>query len=186
MAVRPTTTLPVHRLDIETYNRIVSSGALEGQRVELLEGIVVDMSPRSPTHDVVIERLTRHFAGAPARLRVQMAIEIPPGSEPEPDLALVEGPVDTERHPRTALLVVEVAVSSYMIDRNVKAVQYAHADIPVYWVIDVPAGAVEVLTEPGPNGYARCWTYKAGDVIPAPLDGVGDVDVSQLLADIAH
>jgi Uma2 family endonuclease len=185
MAAQAPTVLPLHRLDLETYNRIVACGALEGQHVELLDGVLVEMSPRSPAHDVVIERLTRHFALAPARLRVQMAIEIPRDSEPEPDLALVAEPIDPARHPRSALLAVEVAVSSQLIDRNVKATKYSKANIPTYWLIDVPACTVEVRTNPGPDGYGRCETYKEGQVVPCALDGVADLDVAALLAGIA-
>jgi len=185
MAVRPTTTLPVHRLDVETYNRMVASGALDDERVELLDGVLVDVSPASPAHTTVVTRLMRHFAAEPRWwTRVQCPLEIPPRAEPEPDLAVLAEEPPSDRHPRTALLVVEVAVSSYMIDRNVKGPQYAHAGIPVYWLINVPAGAIEVLTEPGPDGYARCETYNQGRCIPSPLDGVDDVDVSQLLAGV--
>jgi Uma2 family endonuclease len=184
MAAESQTMPPVHRLDVETYNRIVATGALEGRRVELLDGLVVDMSPRTPSHDLVIERLTRHFASAPVRLRVQMAIEIPPDCEPEPDLALVAEPADPDRHPRTALLAIEVAVTSQMIDRNVKAAKYARAGIPSYWLIDVPGRTAEVRTDPGPSGYARCQVYAAPASVPSPLEGVTDLDLGALLARI--
>lgn len=78
MAVQPQITdpqaevvLPLHKLDLETYNRIVDSGALEGQRVELLDGVLVEVSPQSPAHATVIERLMSHFAQGPLPLRVQ-------------------------------------------------------------------------------------------------------------------
>ncbi len=182
MAARPATTLPVHRLDLDTYNRIVASGALEGQRVELLDGAIVDMSPQSPSHAVVVEALTRHFAGAAGRLRIQLPLEAPPDSEPEPDLALVEEPATAGRHPRSALLVIEVAVSSHPIDRGVKARLYANAGIPVYWLIDVPAKAVEVHTQPQEQGYAKVDIYRQGEIVPRPLVGVGDLDIAALLA----
>lgn len=184
MVAQARTRLPLHRLDVETYNNIVASGALEGRQVELLDGVLVEMSPRSPAHDVVIERLTQHFALAHARLRVQMAIEIPCDSEPEPDLALVSEPIDPARHPRSALLAVEVAVTSQMIDRNVKAVKYAIANVPTYWLIDVPARTVEVRTQPGPEGYGRCEIYQEGQVVPCALDGVDDLDIAALFAGI--
>jgi Uma2 family endonuclease len=60
MATQADTPLPIHRLDVERYNRIVASGALEGQRVELLQGLIVEMSPKSPEHVMVVTRLMRH------------------------------------------------------------------------------------------------------------------------------
>jgi Uma2 family endonuclease len=185
MAAEPSTTLPVHRLDVETYNRIVDSGALEGQHVELLDGVLVEMSPQSPAHSLLVTKLMRHFA-AESRwwMQVQMPIEVRPDSEPEPDIAIYTDPPPAGQHHRTAVLVIEVAVSSQMIDRNVKATKYAAAGIPTYWLVDIPARAVEVRTEPDSNGYGRCTVYSEQDKLPSPLEGVEDVDIAALLARI--
>jgi Uma2 family endonuclease len=172
-------------MDVETYNRIVASGALEGQHVELLDGAIVDMSPKSPAHIAVVSELVRHFAAAPQWwMQVQDPIEVGPDSEPEPDLAIA-----AERPPRgqllqTAALVIEVAVSSQAIDRNVKAPLYARAGIPTYWLIDVPARAVEVRTEPAAHGYESIRTYRAGEAVPCPLEGVAGLDVAGLHANV--
>jgi Uma2 family endonuclease len=185
VAAAPATTLPLHRLDVDTYNRIVASGALEGEHVELLDGTIVDMSPQSPSHAAVVEKLTRHFAAAPGRLRVQLPLEVRPDSEPEPDLAIIEEPAMPGQHPRTATLVIEVAISSQPIDRNVKARLYARADIPTYWLIDVPAQTVAVHTKPGEQGYQSIKPYGRGETVPCPLDGVDDLDIATLLANVA-
>jgi Uma2 family endonuclease len=158
---------------------MVASGALEGQPVELLEGLLVDMSPHSPDHATIIEELTRHLAGARARLRVQLPLEVPPVSVPEPDLALVEKR-SSGRHPRTALLVVEVAVSSHPVDRDVKACLYAKAGVPTYWLIDVPGRVVEVRTGCSSDGYLRCDTHPVGALVSSPAPGVDDLDVGRL------
>src|ERR1700684_2656934 len=152
MATSPTTTLPIHRLDVETYDRVVASGALAGKQVELLGGLVVDMSPQSPSHAAVIEALVAHFADSGLRMRVQSPLRIRPNCEPEPDLALLAQRPPAGTHPSTALLIVEVAVSSQMIDRNVKAGLYARADVPSYWMVDIPGRTVEVRTERGADG----------------------------------
>ncbi len=182
MAAQPATALPIHSLDVETYNRMVASGALEDQRVELLDGMLVDMSPQSPTHAAVIRRLAWHFART--RFQVQLPIEVPPGSEPEPDLAVIAREPPAGQHPGAALLVIEVAVSSQRIDRGVKAQLYSRAGIQAYWLVDVPARAIEVRTQPGPGGYAHCETYREGTIVPCPLEGVDDLDVVALLADV--
>src|ERR1700735_2495935 len=90
MATATSTDLPLHRIDVDTYERIVESGALDGHRVELLDGVLVEVSPQSPAHAIVIEQLQRHLGSDPRlRVRVQSPLRVPPGSEPEPDVALL-------------------------------------------------------------------------------------------------
>jgi Uma2 family endonuclease len=188
MAAQPATpasALPIHRLDVDTYNRMVASGALEGQRVELLEGLIVEMSPKSPAHTIVVTKLMRHFAPAPRWwTQVQDPIEVRPDSEPEPDLIVAAHKPPPGQHLRTALLVVEVAVSSQRIDRGVKAALYARAGIPTYWLVDVRRGAIEVRAQPGRDGYDHCEIHGASATVPSPLEGVEDLDIAALLADV--
>jgi Uma2 family endonuclease len=171
---------PIHRLDTETYNRMVQTGALEGEPVELLEGLLVEMSPQGADHYLAIMRLTRHCRSAEAWLGVQGPLEIKPGSEPEPDLTLIEGEPSSRHHPRTALLTVEVAVTSHKKDRGPKGEMYARTGVPTYWLVDVPGRAIEVRTDPGPNGYSRCEVYGVGASVPSPAEGVPDLDVAWL------
>jgi Uma2 family endonuclease len=185
MATQVVTQLPIHRFDVDTYNNMVELGALEGQSVELLEGLLVDkMSPQSPGHAAVIKRLADRLSDAPASLSIQLPLEVRPDSVPEPDLALMTEERMPDRHPRSALLVVEVAVSSHGVDRGAKAELYASAGVPVYWLVDVPGRTVEVRTEPCPDGYRRCEVFREGAVVPSPVTGVGDLDVSALLAGV--
>jgi Uma2 family endonuclease len=179
-----TTELPTYRLDAERYSRIVESGALDGQRVELIDGIILRMTPHSPEHSGIIQRLTRHFASAAEYLRVQLPVQVAPDSVPEPDLAIVDQPPSMQRHPESALLVVEVAHSSQAIDRGRKAELYAAAGIPTYWLIDIPARAVEIRTDPGPAGYRTLRTLERGEVLPSPCHGVADLAVDDLLEDV--
>jgi len=173
---------PLHRIDVGTYERMVATGALEGLPIELLEGLLVEVSPQGVKHATTIMRLTRHLGTALAWLRVQLPLEAEWDAVPEPDLALVELPNPRHRHPRTALLAVEVAVSSHKKDRETKANLYAWTPVPTYWLVDVPAKTIEVRTEPGPDGYARCEVYGAGTVVPSPAEGVADLDVTALFA----
>jgi Uma2 family endonuclease len=172
----------IHRFDVGTYERMVATGALGGQRVELLEGLLVEVSPHGPDHAEVIRRLTRYFAAVRAWLGVQLPLEARWGALPEPDLVLTESPPPSGRHPRTALLAVEVAVTSHREDRGEKAALYAGVPIPVYWIVDVPGRTVEVYSEPGPRGYGRCEVYGVGGTVPSPAEGVGDLDVASLFA----
>ncbi len=176
---------PIHRIDVGTYHRMVASGALDGKRIELLEGLLVEMSPKSVGHILVVNRLMRHFVASPALwVQVQDPIEAAFDSEPEPDLVIGEHEPFGEQLLRCPPLVIEVAVSSLRVDRGKKANLYAAADIPNYWLVDVPGRAVEVRTRPGQHGYERCETYREGKLVPSPLDGVDDVDVATLLADV--
>jgi Uma2 family endonuclease len=173
---------PIHRIDVGTYERMVATGALEGLPIELLEGLLVEVSPQGEEHAEAIMYLTRHLGTARAWLRVQLPLETEWSAVPEPDLALVEASHPRHRHPRTALLAVEVAVSSHKKDRETKADMYAWAPVPTYWIVDVPAKTVEVRTEPGPNGYDRCEIYGLGTKVPSPAEGVADLDVTGLFA----
>lgn len=185
MATLAADAVPILRLDTETYNRMVGSGALDGQPVELIDGLLVEhMSPQGPEHAAIVERLTRHFASAREWLRIQLPLEVPPDSEPEPDLALIDHEASPTQHARTAMLVAEVAVTSHSIDRGSKATLYARAGVPSYWLVDVPAQAVEVRTEPGSDGYRRCEIFRGRTCIPSPAAGVGDLDVAALFAGI--
>lgn len=170
----------IHRIDVGTYERMVTTGLLEGLPIELLEGLLVEVSPQGVEHGDVIELLTRHLAKARASLRVQLPLEADWGSMPEPDLALVERDGPRRRHPRTALLAVEVAVSSHKQDRETKAVMYAGAPIPTYWLVDVPARRVEVRRNPGPRGYESCEVYMLDERVPSPAEGVAELDVAWL------
>lgn len=181
MAAQPATALPVHRIDVETYDQIVATGTLDGTNVELLEGVLTEMSPQSPQHAAAIEALTHHFADTSARVRVQSPLSIPPDSEPEPDLALLAEQPPAGEHPRTALLVIEVAASSQAIDRNVKARLYARAGIPAYWLLDLATRTLETRTRPGKTGYSQVDTHREGDLIPCPVEGAEDLDLAVIL-----
>ena len=176
--------IPIHKLDLDTYGRMVASGALDGQPVELLDGLLVDVSPHGPEHAHVIMRLTRFLAPAAAWLRVQLPLEVPPDSAPEPDLALVEEDL-ADRHPRSALLVVEVSVSSHAVDTSVKAALYARAEVPIYWLVDVPARTVIVHSDPVDGAYRTAIKCQAGDRLAAPADGLGELAVDELFAGLS-
>lgn len=143
-------------LTVEKYHRMIDAGILgEEDRVELLEGVLVEMSPQGPRHAKIISRFTAAAAsaiGAANRLRIQLPLTLVPYGEPEPDIAIVtlDEEEGAERHPRTALLVVEVASESIRKDRLVKTRVYARAGIPEYWIVDVDSSTVEIHADPDP------------------------------------
>jgi len=170
MAVHEAPALEPHRFSRAEYDRMVELGALEDLPVELIDGVIVGVSPQGTEHGDVMQELMRLFAPAvaEARLRVQAPLATDEWSEPEPDLALVARHTPGA-HPSTAVLVVEVAVSQQRAARR-KAPVYARAGVPEYWIVDVPRRTVEVLRRPGPgpDGYEHREVRRGDDVLEAP------------------
>jgi len=145
---------PAGQLTVERYFALVDEGVLApDDRVELLEGVVVSMAPQNTPHASGVARATRALmraVGEQAVVRTQLSFIAGPYSVPEPDVAVVPGRYEDydHVHPRTALLVIEVADSSLKQDRLTKAMVYAAADVPEYWIVNVVHGQVEVHRDP--------------------------------------
>ncbi len=163
------------------YDQLVELGHFVDRRVELLEGVLVEMPPMSDRHAMAIVLLTRWFARGlddALALRPQVPLAASDYSEPEPDIAVVRMSTDPG-HPTTALLAVEVTLSTHHTDLVVKPAVYAAAGIPRYWVVDLAAGRLVEHTSPGPDGYADVVVHHPPTVLTA--EGV-EVDLAQLLA----
>lgn len=179
---------PLHPLSVDDYHRMIEAGILgEDDRVELLEGVLVEVSPEGPAHATVIARLARHLFVALAErpdlmVRVGNPLTLRPRSEPEPDLAVVDEADSTfTAHPSRAHLLVEVSSSSRPIDRGRKLAIYARARIPEDWIVDLVESVIEVQRDPTGDLYADIERYPAGaTVAPAALD-VPPIDVGVLL-----
>ena len=162
----------LHRFTREEYQRMGAAGLLP-TRVELIQGAIYDMSPQSSVHAALVrlaEEALRSAFGAGFDVRAQMPLALGNDSEPEPDVAVVPGsPRDyLDEHPRTALLVVEVADSSLLHDRKHKLPLYARAGIPEVWLLVPSRQPVEAHRDPTPEGYRSRTVLGRGDVI-APL-----------------
>jgi Uma2 family endonuclease len=132
------------------YDRLVESGAFEDEKVELLEGVLVTMSPQKPPHAHTVQQLSAVLAVAlngRAIVRSQLPMALSDDSEPEPDVAVVRRDDYSRQHPSEALLVVEVALASLRRDRLVKARLYARAQVMEYWLVDVASREVEVYRQ---------------------------------------
>lgn len=165
---RPAVRRQVARWSTGQYQRLRDLG-LVPERSELLRGVILTKMTKSPLHTLIVHRLWHLLAtGLPAdhQLRKEDPLTLTGSdSEPEPDLAVVLG-TDTDfrdAHPRTATLVVEVAVSSIEIDRA-KAPLYAGAGVPDYWLVLPAAATVEVYSAPGEGGYRQLNHY-GGDAV---------------------
>jgi Uma2 family endonuclease len=168
---------PLRRVE---YDRLVEEGFFgEDEKIELLEGVIVQMTPQGIGHAAAIERLTHLFVLAlvpRARVRVQLPYAASEISEPEPDLAIVPPGEPEDSHPDRALLLVEVADSSLAKDRRVKTRIYAAAGVPEYWVVDVTGRTIEVRADPGPDAYRQIRIAGPGEAIR--LRAFPDVEVA--------
>jgi Uma2 family endonuclease len=165
-----------HRFSVEDYHRMAQAGILgEDDRVELIDGEIVDMAPIGPRHAGTVKRLADLLSGAlrgRAILSVQDPVRLGERSEPQPDVALLRPRADyyASGHPTAAdvLLVVEVAETSADYDRQLKLPLYARHGIPEAWLVDLERTRVEVYRRPTAEGYGEVMTLGTGDAL-SPL-----------------
>ncbi|HEX5062959.1 MAG TPA: Uma2 family endonuclease [Kofleriaceae bacterium] len=172
---------PLSRLE---YERMVQLGFFDvGERIELLEGVLVKMSPQDWQHAAIVERLGKLLGRAiDEALAIRMGLPFAAGaySEPEPDLAVVVDDPTLREHPSKVLLLIEVANTSLEYDRTAKLAVYAKARVPEYWVIDMKTMSVEVYTKPVRGLYRRPQVLRDGDVLrPTRLPGI-EIAISDL------
>ena len=176
------TTLPENdRYSAEGYFSLVQKGLLApDERVELLDGLIVAMSPHDPAHASGVRRVYRaleRVLGPEPLISVQLPLVSGSMSVPEPDVCVLPGRENdyVAAHPRDALLVVEVSDSSLAQDRLTKSRIYARAGIPTYWIVNLRTRVVEWQADPDPAGRAyRAKGIASGtDVVPfAAFPGV--------------
>jgi Uma2 family endonuclease len=166
--------LVVRRFTADETMRMVEVGILgEDEHIELLDGVLVEMSPQGVRHSRALlrlgERLRSAYQGR-AHVREQQPLAVSSFDLPEPDIAVIRGDlVDYLEHPtaRDALLVVEVAWSSQRIDRQ-KAAAYAAGGVELYWLVDLQARELEVRTSPVDGVYQTTRTLGEDDVVELP------------------
>lgn len=152
---------PRRTITVFDYHRMIEAGILhEDDRVELLEGVIVEMSPQSERHAQAIQRLTRilfRALGDDYAIRPQLPLTLGENSEPEPDIAVMraQDALSHREHPSRALLVIEVAGDSLRKDRAVKSNLYARFGVAEYWVVNLEERTIEVQRDPGPDGRYR-------------------------------
>jgi Uma2 family endonuclease len=183
-----------HRFSVEDYYRLEQAGVLErGVRVELLEGLIQDMSPIGPLHGGMLNRLARFFVLA-ARGRwivsLQNPVRLDRFSEPQPDLTLLKPAPDdyTSHHPTSAdvFLLIELADSSLEYDRGQKLPVYARSGIPEVWIVNLQMSEIEIAREPMFSGYKdtqikRCRGLISPQVFPDVV-----LDLAELFARPGH
>lgn len=160
-----------HRFSVKDFHRLGEVGVLkEDERVELIDGEIVCMTPIGSAHAACVKRLVRLFtlaAGERAIVGVQDPITLGPETEPQPDLVLLRPRSDfyASGHPgpEDVWLVVEVADTSLVFDRTVKVPLYGKAGIPEVWLVDLLAQRIEVYRRPSEAGYGEVHYLARGD-----------------------
>jgi Uma2 family endonuclease len=128
-------------------------------RLQLIQGEIVEMAPQSAGHATSVRRLQKALEGAFGdgyEVRPQLPLALTEASEPEPDIAVVEGSLEDfrQQHPARAVLVVEVADSTLSFDKGRKRAMYAAAGVPEYWILNLVDGVLDVYREPRGSTYA--------------------------------
>lgn len=170
----------MRRFTVEEYRRMAEAGILgEQDRVELLDGRIVEMTPIGERHAACVRRLVNLLAErarARAIIDVQNPVYLDLWSLPQPDLALLRPRADfytAHPEPEDILLVIEVADTSLRYDREMKFPAYARRGIPEAWLVDLEGARIEVHRAPGLEGYGTVDTVGHGEEIePAALPGV--------------
>ena len=169
------TTTQIHLWTVEEYHRMIDAGILTADdKVELLEGKIIEMSPQRPPHAGTTQRSSDYLKvrlRGIAHVRMQLPITLS-NSEPEPDIAIVRIDPNAygENHPNAndIFLLIKISYSTLNIDREEKAPIYAKANIPEYWILDISNRCGYIFRNPTESGY-REEIILNGDAAIAPL-----------------
>lgn len=163
--IAPERARPLRRTE---YEKLVELGSFANERLELLYGTLVEMTPQGTRHSECVRRLNRELnrlLADRATVQIQSPFAATNDSEPEPDVAVVPSQDYSLAHPSSAFLIVEVADTSLVKDRKLKASLYAEAGVPEFWLVDLIAGAIEVRTEPAGGRYRKLTTHGPGETV---------------------
>ena len=177
-----------HRFTVEEYHQMGQARVLrDDDRVELIAGEIVDMTPIGTRHMAAVNVLNGWLTigcGARAIVQIQGPIRLGPDSEPQPDVTVLRARDDLYRTVRPGaadvLLLVEVSDTSLPYDRGVKLPLSARAGVGEAWIVDLEGAQVEVYREPAPDGYRRVETRGRG----ARLQPTAFPDLALAVADL--
>ena len=172
---------------VEEFYKMAKAGIFgEDDRIELLHGEIIEMSPIGSPHIACVNRLTRLFNKLDeCILSIQNPISIGNYSEPEPDVTLLKYQKDfyQKRKPKPAdvLLLVEVADSTVENDKKIKIPLYAFAGIPEVWLVDLQDNKIVVYTEPVGEAYRQSRQYFPGETVTCGTIENFEVAVSDVI-----
>jgi Uma2 family endonuclease len=157
--------------NVTEYYRMAAAGVFsEDDRVELIEGEIIEMNPIGSRHAACVGRLTKYLerlAGDSVIVWVQNPVQVNNYSEPLPDVTLLKLRDDFYAHanpqPTDVLLIIEVADSSVEYDRDIKIPLYAEADIPEVWLVNLPKETIEIYAQPSNGAYQEIRVVQRGE-----------------------
>ncbi|HEV8044032.1 MAG TPA: Uma2 family endonuclease [Rubrobacter sp.] len=159
------------RFTVHDYHRMGEAGILhEDDRVELIEGELVEMAAIGTRHFACVNGLNRllmRSVGDDAIVSVQNPVRLNEHNEPQPDLTVI-GPRDYRISlpvPEDVLLLIEVSDTTLRYDRNVKLPLYARAGIREVWIVNLPGGTIERHTDPSGDGYRSLKRARRGETL---------------------
>lgn len=172
------------KFTVDQYHKMAESGILtEDDRVELIRGDIVEMSPIGTRHAACVRRLNKLFSrklGDRVIIGIQDPVELDDTSEPQPDVALLQPRADfyEARHPeaKDIFLLIEVADTTAKSDREVKITLYAEDKIAEVWLVDINNQYVEVYREPTPDGYQNVQQFGRGQALS--IQAFPDVNIT--------
>jgi Uma2 family endonuclease len=180
--------IKAHRFSVDEYHRLAEAAVLdEDDRVELIRGELIELTPIGSCHAESLRRLHRALAST-VNDRAVVAVQDPLclfDSEPQPDLMLLSprpgGYWDAHPGAGDVLLVVEVVDTTARTDREVKLPLYAEAAVAEAWLVDLVAGCLEVRRDARPHGYRSITVARAGDTVSPAAFPEAKVEVAPLL-----
>jgi Uma2 family endonuclease len=175
--------------NIIEYYRMAAAGVLsEDDRVELIEGEIIEMNPIGSRHAACVGRLTEilgRVAGNEAIVWVQNPVQVNEYSEPLPDVALLKRRDDfyaqANPRPTDVLLIIEVADSSVEYDHQIKIQLYARAGIQEVWLVNLPQKVIEIYAQPVNETYSEIRLVKQGENLTSDTIHHLMIDASQVL-----
>ncbi|GFZ99951.1 Uma2 family endonuclease [Okeania sp. KiyG1] len=158
---------------VDQYYKMLEAGVFnENERVELIRGEIITMSPMGIYHAVCVDILNRLFflrLPTTVTVRVQNPIRLNDNSEPQPDISLLQGQPSFYRtqhpQPENIFLVIEVSDTTIKYDREVKVPLYAENNIVEVWLVNLTEKYLEVYRQPTANGYEIVQTFQRGETV---------------------
>ena len=172
------------KFTIEQYHKMAKSGILtEEDRVELIRGEIVEMSPIGRRRAACVRRLVKLFSeklSQRAIVDTQNPVELSDRSEPQPDVVLLQPHPDFYEaghpQPQDIFLLVEVADTTVETDRNVKIPLYAEGGISEVWLVDINEQCIEIYRDPLSTGYQSVQKFQRGQTLS--IQAFPDIDIT--------
>lgn len=178
-----------HLITVKEYHRMAKVGLLAPDaRVELIEGVIIDMPPIGSRHSSMVGQLTHSLAraaGNQAFVQPQGSVRLGHQSEPQPDIIVLKPRADcyvsAGPKPTDVLLMIEVSMTTLQYDRKVKIPLYARYGITEYWIVNLLAKQVEIHHQPIQDRYQQKTTVNCADQIGIAQIPGAMLDLSRLV-----